>query len=102
MPENTAFVQVLNLVYMVAQLPRDLTSRGTIKTGIFGQPEAKVHLGRAWRIEFPYYNSIEIFEKNGCGQKGELGELFPELKRNGGCVSLKHALSLDLAGFLNH
>ena len=27
-----------------------------IKTGIFGRPTPKVHLGRAWRIEFPYRN----------------------------------------------
>jgi hypothetical protein len=31
----------------------------TIKTGIFGQPEAKVHLGLAWRIEFSYRNIHE-------------------------------------------
>jgi hypothetical protein len=34
-------------------------STDTIKTGIFCQPEAKVHLGRAWRIEFSYRNIRE-------------------------------------------
>jgi hypothetical protein len=37
-----------------------VTKRGlygtTIKTGIFGRPTPKVHLGWAWRIEFPYRN----------------------------------------------
>jgi hypothetical protein len=27
-----------------------------IKTGIFGRPTIKVHLGQAWRLEFPYRN----------------------------------------------
>jgi hypothetical protein len=31
----------------------------SIKTGIFGQPEAKVHLGQAWRIDFSYRNIHE-------------------------------------------
>ena len=36
-----------------------IIENNNIKTGIFGQPEAKVHLGRAWRIEFPYRNIRE-------------------------------------------
>ena len=31
----------------------------SIKSGIFDQPEAKVHLGQAWRIEFSYRNIHE-------------------------------------------
>ena len=30
-----------------------------IKKGIFGRPTTKVHLGQAWRIEFPYRNIRE-------------------------------------------
>ncbi len=32
----------------------DFENKPSFKTGIFGQPEAKVHLGQAWRIEFSY------------------------------------------------
>ena len=40
---NKLKVIKINLVFLLL----------TIKTGTFGQPEAKVHLGRAWRIERP-------------------------------------------------
>ena len=30
-----------------------------LKSGIFDQPELKVHLGQAWRIEFSYRNIRE-------------------------------------------
>jgi hypothetical protein len=33
-----------------------------IKTDIFFQPDPKVHLGRAWRIEFSYRNIHEYLE----------------------------------------
>ena len=31
-----------------------------IKTGIFGRPTTKVHLGQAWRIEFSYRKPPEL------------------------------------------
>jgi hypothetical protein len=35
-----------------------------IKTCIFGQPEPKVHLGWAWRIEFSYRNIHEYYARS--------------------------------------
>ena len=34
------------------------------KTGIFCQPEAKVNLGQAWRIEFSYRNIREYWGRS--------------------------------------
>ena len=39
--------------------PRVFNDTHAVKTGTFGQPEAKVHLGQAWRIEFSYRNIHE-------------------------------------------
>ena len=47
-----------------------------IKTGIFGQPDPKVHIWQMcmWRIEFSYSNiRIEIFANMRSGPKGEFG-----------------------------
>ena len=44
--------------------PQRRTTSSTIKSGIFGQPEAKVHLGQAWRIEFPYRNIHEYWARS--------------------------------------
>ena len=51
----------LNGEYMVVHLYVRSRRRGvnasaysSIKTGIFDQPEAKVHLGQVWRIGFSY------------------------------------------------
>jgi hypothetical protein len=33
----------------------------SIKTGIFGPPDPKVHIGQAWRIKFSYINIYEYF-----------------------------------------
>ena len=37
----------------------DFEGHDIIKTGIFDRPTKKVHLGQAWRIEFPYRNIRE-------------------------------------------
>ena len=56
------------------------TSTLAIKTDTFDQPEPKVHLGHAWRIEFSYTRrNIREYLFISGGQKDELGNLLPEL-----------------------
>jgi hypothetical protein len=35
-----------------------------VKTGIFGQPDPKVYLGQAWRMEFSYKNIRELMRRS--------------------------------------
>jgi hypothetical protein len=52
------------IVHKKLTIKKGIPYQKGIKSGIFGQPEAKVYLGQAWRIEFPERNIHEYYARS--------------------------------------